>query len=94
MEKFESLSHLHPQVSQKSVSGKLRKGIGRILRDLCQQKDVEVQEGHAMPDNIHMCLKIPPKYSVSYIIGFLKGKSAVRIQRELLQERRMSGLHF
>ena len=41
-----------------------------------------------------MCLKIPPKYSVSYIIGFLKGKSAARIHRELLQERRMSGLHF
>jgi putative transposase len=47
-----------------------------------------------MPDHIHLCLSIPSKYSVSYTIGFLKGKSAVRIHRELLQERRMTGLHF
>ena len=47
-----------------------------------------------MSDHIRLCLKIPPKYSVSYTIGFLKGKSAVRIHRELLRERRMAGLHF
>ena len=47
-----------------------------------------------MVDHIHLCLSIPPKYSVSYTIGFLKGKSAVRIHRELLNERRMTGLHF
>ena len=47
-----------------------------------------------MPDHIHLCLSIPPKYSVAFVLGFLKGKSAVRIHRELLQERRMSGLHF
>ena len=47
-----------------------------------------------MPDHIHMFLSIPPKYSVAHTIGFVKGKSAVRIHRELLQERRMSGLHF
>ena len=51
-------------------------------------------EGHAMPDHVHLCLSIPPKYSVAFAIGFLKGKSAVRIRRELLHERRMSGLHF
>jgi putative transposase len=51
-------------------------------------------EGHSMADHIHMCLSIPPKYSVSHTIGFLKGKSAVRIHRDLLQERRMTGLHF
>jgi len=47
-----------------------------------------------MPDHIHLCLSIPPKYSVAHTIGFLKGKSAVRIHRDLLQERRMTGLHF
>ncbi len=47
-----------------------------------------------MPDHVHMCLSIPPKYSVAHTIGFLKGKSAVRIHRMLLKERRMSGLHF
>jgi len=51
-------------------------------------------EGHLMPDHVHMCVSIPPKYSVAHTVGFLKGKSAVRIHRELLQERRMTGLHF
>jgi putative transposase len=51
-------------------------------------------EGHAMPDHMHLCLSIPPKYSVAYGTGFLKGKSAVRNHRELLSERRMTGLHF
>ena len=51
-------------------------------------------EGHAMPDHVHPCLSIPPKSSVAHAIGFLKGKSAVRIHRELLQERRMTRLHF
>ena len=47
-----------------------------------------------MPDHVHMCLSIPPKYRVAHTLGFLKGKSAVRIHRELLHERRMTGLHF
>jgi putative transposase len=74
--------------------GQLRRQIGTILRELCRQRGVEVLEGHSMPDHIHMCLSIPPKYSVAHTIGFLKGKSAVRIHRELLRERRMTGLHF
>ena len=64
------------------------------FRDLCKQKGIELLEGHAVSDHVHLCLSIPPKYSVSYAVGFLKGKSAVRIHRELLHERRMSGLHF
>ena len=47
-----------------------------------------------MPDHVHLCLSIPPKSSVAHAIGFLKGQSAVRIHRELLHERRLSGLHF
>src|SRR6185437_4113937 len=74
--------------------GKLRRQIGGVLRELCRQKGVELVEGHCMPDHIHMCLSIPPKYSVSHTIGFLKGKSAVRIHWDLLHERRMTGLHF
>jgi putative transposase len=72
----------------------MRAQVGAILRDLCRQRGIEILEGHCMADHIHMCLSIPPKYSVSYTIGFLKGKSAVRIHRELLKERRMTGLHF
>jgi putative transposase len=103
-EDFDSLSHVRwqckyhvvfiPKYRRKVMYGKLRASIGRILRDLCGQKGIELLEGHAMLDHMHLCLSIPPKYSVSYTIGFLKGKSAVRIHRELLQERRMTGLHF
>jgi len=74
--------------------GKLRRRIGPILRELCRQAGIELLEGHLMPDHVHMCVSIPPKYSVAHTIGFLKGKSAVRIHRQLLRERRMTGLHF
>ena len=47
-----------------------------------------------MPDHIHMCLSVPPWFSISFIIGFLKGKSAVRIHREIMNNRRVTGLHF
>ncbi len=104
MHEWQSLSHVRwdckyhvviiPKYRRKVFSGRLRRQIGTILRDLCRQRSVEMLEGHAMPDHIHLCLSIPPKYSVAFILGFLKGKSAVRIHRELLHERRMSGLHF
>jgi putative transposase len=64
------------------------------MRELCRQKRVEMIEGHLMPDHIHMCLSVPPKFSIAFIIGFLKGKSAIRIHREVLNVKRMSGLHF
>ena len=83
-----------PKYRRKVFYGGLRRQIGTILRDLCRQRGIDLVEGHAMPDHIHLCLSIPPKYSVAYTIGFLKGKSAVRIHRELLHERRMTGLHF
>jgi putative transposase len=54
----------------------------------------ELLESHALADQVHLCVSIPPKYSVAHTVGFLKGKSAVRIHRELLGERRMTGLHF
>jgi putative transposase len=104
MHDFESLSHVRweckyhvvfiPKYRRKVLYGKLRRGIGRILRDLCEQKGVELVEGHAMADHVHLLLSIPPKYSVAHTVGFIKGKSAVRIHRELLRERRMTGLHF
>ena len=83
-----------PKYRRKVLYGKLRKQVGRILREPCEQRGVELLEGKAQSDHIHMCLSIPPKYSVPHTIGSLKGKSAVRIHRELLQERRMTGLHF
>ena len=104
MHEWQSLSHVRwdckyhvviiPKYRRKVFYGRLRRQIGTILRDLCRQRGVEMLEGHAMPDHIHLCLSIPPKYSVAFVLGFLKGKSAVRIHRELLHERRMSGLSF
>ena len=83
-----------PTEGQRVFYGGMRRRIGTILRDLCRQRGVELIEGRAMPDHIHLCLSIPPKYSVSHALGFLKGKSAVRIHRELMGQRRMTGLHF
>jgi putative transposase len=73
-----------PKYRRKVLYGKMRRGIGQILRDLCRQKDIERVEGKAMQDHIHMLLSVPPKYSIAMTIGYLKGKSATRIHRELL----------
>jgi putative transposase len=83
--KWECLYHvvIVPKYRHKVFYGRTRKRIGEILRDLCRQKDVVLVEGNAMPDHIHMLLSIPPKYSVAMTMGYLKGKSAVRILREL-----------
>ena len=73
-----------PKCRRKVVYGRMRRGVGRILRDLCRQKDIELVEGKAMPDHIHMLLSVPPRYSIAMTIGYLEGKSATRIHRELL----------
>ena len=73
-----------PKYRRKVLYGKMRRGIGQILRDLCRQKNIELVEGKAMPDHIHMLLSVPPRYSIAMTIGYLKGKSATRIHRELL----------
>ena len=84
-----------PKYRKKAMYGSLRKGVGRILRELCKQTGVELVEGHAMSDPVHVCLSIPPKYSVANTVGFLKGKSAIRIHREYLGRRRnFTGFHF
>ena len=61
------------------IYGKIKEDIGIILRKLCQQKSVEIIEAQACPDYIHMLISIPPKYSVSQIMGYLKGKSSLMI---------------
>lgn len=68
-----------PKYRRKVIYGRLRKEIGFILRKLCEYKGVKIVEGKACSDHIHMCLEIPPKYSVSQIIGYLKGKSTMMI---------------
>jgi putative transposase len=84
-----------PKYRRKSIYGTLRRDIGKVLRELCRQQAVELVEGHAMSDHVHLCLSIPPKYSVANTVGFLKGKSAIRIHREYLgRQRQFTGFHF
>lgn len=88
MHDWKSLSHVRweckyhiiiiPKYRQKILYGSVRKKVGEILRTLCRHRGIELLEGHAMPDHVHMCLSIPPKYSVANAMGYLKGKSAVK----------------
>ena len=104
MHDWQSMSHVRwdckyhvvivPKYRKKLLFGKLRKQIGPILRELCRQREIELVEGHTMSDHVHMCLAIPPKYSVAYTIGFLKGKSAIRIHRQYEHSQRVYGKHF
>ena len=68
-----------PKYRRMEIYGKIKEDIGIILRKLCQQKSVEIIEAQACPDHIHMMISIPPKYSVSQIMGYLKGKSSLMI---------------
>ena len=104
MHDWQSLTHVRwdckyhvvivPKYRKKELYGKRRNRIGDVLRDLCRQRGVELLEGHLMPDHVHMCLRIAPKFSVALVIGFLKGKSAVRIHRQILGHKRVTGMHF
>jgi len=102
MHDWQSLSHVRwdckydvvivPKYRRRLLYGKFRSDVGRILRDLCRQKGVEVLEGTLRPDHVHRCLQIAPKFSLAFVIGFLKG-SAVRIHRELMSAHRVKGMH-
>jgi putative transposase len=91
VKEYQSLSHTRwdckyhvvfiPKRRKKTVFGVLRKHLGRIFRELARHKGSEVVEGHLMPDHVHMCLSIPPKYAVSNVVGYMKGKSAITIAR-------------
>jgi len=70
-----------PKYRKKSIYGWVRKELGPIMRGLARQKEVVVEEGHLMPDHVPMLLSIPPKYSVSGVVGFIKGKSSIAIAR-------------
>jgi putative transposase len=61
------------------IFGAIRKHLGEILRELAVQKECQIVEGHLMSDHVHICISIPPKHSVSYVIGYIKGKSAISI---------------
>ena len=72
-----------PKYRRRKFYGSLRSEIGKILRQLCRQREIELVEGKAMSDHVHLLLSVPPKFSIANTVGFLKGKSAIRISRDL-----------
>ena len=84
-----------PKYRKKALYGRLRREIGKVFKELCRQKGVDLLEGHAMPDHIHMCISVPPKFSIAHTVGFLKGKSAIQIHRDYFgKQRNFKGMHF
>jgi len=102
---YQSLSHSKwdckyhlvfiPQRRRKILFGHVRKNLGGIFHELARYKGCRILEGHIMTDHVHMCIEIPPKYAVSSIVGYLKGKSAILIARQFSgKERNFNGEHF
>ena len=105
MREFKSLTHMRwdckyhvvfiPKRRRKLIYGKLRKMLGEIFHELASRKDCHIEEGHLMADHVHICISIPPKYSVSNVVGYLKGKSAITIARRFKgKQRNFGGEHF
>jgi len=84
-----------PKYRKKAIFGQIRGELGEVFRRLAEHKESAIEEGHLMPDHVHMMISIPPKYAVSQVIGYLKGKSAIQIAR-VYSERKRSfvGQHF
>ena len=84
-----------PKHRKKVLYGQLRKYLGEILHELARRRECEVLEGHLRVDHVHMLVSIPPKYSVSQVVGFIKGKSAIHIARNFSGRRQnFTGQHF
>ncbi len=77
-----------PKYRQKALFVELRQNLGMVFRKLAEQRETLVEEGHLLPDHVHMLLSIPPKYSVSQVIGYMKGKSAIHIARNFMGKRK------
>ena len=70
-----------PKYRKKVIYGNLRRYLGEVLRELALQKESNIIEGHLMGDHVHLLISIPPKYAVSQVVGYIKGKSAIHIAR-------------
>jgi putative transposase len=80
-----------PKCRRKLLYGQLRKNLGDVLHNLARQKESRVLEGHLQSDHVHMLISIPPKYAVSQVVGYMKGKSAIHIARTYLGQRKNYG---
>ena len=98
MDDCESLSHSKweckyhvvfiPKYRRKTLYGELRQHLGEVFRRLAMQKECRVEEGHLMPDHVHMMISIPPKYAASQVIGYIKRKSAIHLAPTYGENRR------
>ena len=84
-----------PKYRKKVLFGRIRLELGEIFHSLARQKESLIEEGHLMPDHVHMMISIPPKYAVSQVVGYIKGKSAIHIARRYSgRQRNYIGQHF
>jgi putative transposase len=105
MDTFESLNHsvwdckyhvvFIPKYRRKTLYAELRRYLGDVFKKLAAQKESRIEEGHLLPDHVHMLIAIPPKYAVAQVIGFIKGKSAIHLARVYGERKRnFVGEHF
>ena len=105
MDEYESLSHTKweckyhviyiPKYRRRVLYGQLRRHLGEVFRKLAEQRESRIEEGHLMPDHVHMMIAIPPKYPVSQVVGYIKGKSAIHLARSYAERsRNFVGQHF
>ena len=105
MDDLESLSHTKweckyhvvfiPKCRRKVLFGELRKHLGEVFKKLASQKECRIEEGQVMGDHVHMLISIPPKYAVSQVVGYIKGKSAIHVARTYGERtRNFVGQHF
>lgn len=98
MEDYQSLSHTRwqckyhvifiPKYRRKKLFGVVRRELGEVFHRLAEQKGCRIEEGHIMPDHVHMLISIPPKLAVSSVVGYIKGKSAIHVARHVLKRER------
>ena len=105
MDEGDSLSHTKweckyhvvfiPKCRRKTLYQELRQHLGEVFRQLAKQKESQIVEGHLQSDHVHMMIAIPPKYAVSQVIGYIKGKSAIHLARVYGERKRnFVGQHF
>ena len=105
MDEYESLNHTKwdckyhvvfiPKCRRRTIYRELRPHLGEVFRKLAEQKESRIEEGHLLADHVHMLMSIPPKYAVSQVIGFIKGKSAIHLARVYGERKRnFVGQHF
>lgn len=98
MENYQKLSHTTwqckyhvifiPKYRRRRLYGVVRRELGEVFHRLAEHKESKIEEGHIMPDHVHMLLQVPPKYALSAVVGYIKGKSAIHVARHFMKRER------